>query len=146
VSKLPWVSRMTFYHMPPLIYELPPGTRIFLAEPTEDDYHVTFRYPLVGTLPGNDVVMEKDIGVRFSMQESGPIGCHADLVEDGVQYVFMRTFGRRPYRTTLDEHPALYRAVYEREEPMYPWYRLGDPVVTKMYEVLKQTPAAANER
>ena len=140
------VDRAEFYRMPALIYELPPGTRILLLSPTEQDYHQTFRYPLAGTLPGNDVVMEDDVGLSLGRQSAEQV--HEDLRSAGIEYVFLRTVGLKPFTTWFDDNPAVYHRIHDEVEWSYPWYResfaytpsgeyLGPgTIITKIYAVL----------
>jgi hypothetical protein len=115
------VSHAAFYHMPDLIYALPPGTKILLLSPTRNDFYQTFRYPLVGRLPGNDVVMEDDVGVSIGRLSATQV--HRDLKREGIDYVFLRTIGLKPFTTHFDDNPASYRKVYDETAWSYPWYR-----------------------
>lgn len=130
------VTKAQFYHMPQQIGTLPPGTKILLVQASDHEYYATFRYPLVGNLPGNEVVMEGDVGVGFSVLRDGPRGAHDALVRENVQYIFIRTFAIDPYHTTYDQHPELYAKVFDRVEEPYPWHRKGAPLVTKIYQVV----------
>jgi hypothetical protein len=143
------VDHREFYRMPDLIYELPAGTRILILEPSADDIYKTYRYPLVGDLPGNDVVMEDDVGVELSLSERGAVLGHIDLHGQRVDYIFMRVqTHRRPQSTWFDSYPHLYEKAWDSLEPGYPWYReayaidedgkiVGPALVaTQMYRVL----------
>jgi hypothetical protein len=140
------VTKREFYAMPDVIYDMPTGSRILLLAPTENDFYQTFRYPLVGTLPGNEVVMEDDVGVSIGRRSARQI--HGDLRREGIGYVFLRTIGLKPFTTHLDDNPASYRKIYDETSWSYPWYResvvyspegeyLGPGlVITKIYAVL----------
>ena len=130
------VSKNSFYRMPGWVYALPPGTKIALTPATEHQYYQTFRYPLVGRLPGNSVVMQGDVGTSFHILSDGPRGMHENLLADGVDYLFMRTFDMEPYITAFDQNPDLYELILDTVEDEYPWYRIGGPIVTKVYRVL----------
>ena len=142
------VDRREFYRMPDLIYELPAGTRILLLKPSADDIYLTYRYPLAGDLPGNDVVMEDDVGVEMNLAERGAVLGHLDLHEQAIDYVFMRVQTHRPRTTWFDSYPHLYEKAVDVIEPGYQWYRetyavdedgeiVGRALVaTKMYRVL----------
>jgi hypothetical protein len=142
------VDHREFYRMPDLIYELPAGTRILLLEPSSDDLYKTYRYPLVGALPGNDVVMEDDVGVGMDLAARGAVLGHIDLHAHAIDYVFMRIQTHRPRETWFDAYPHLYEKVVDLVEPGYPWYReaysvdadgeiVGRALVaTQMYRVL----------
>ena len=129
-------TKAQFYHIPALIRALPPGTKIMLVQATDHEYYATFRYPLVGNLPGNEIVMERDVGVGFSVLRDGPQGAHGAFVRENVQYIFIRTFAIDPYQTTYDQYPELYAKVFDRVEEPYPWHRKGAPLVTKIYRVV----------
>lgn len=142
------VDRREFYGMPDLIYELPRGTRILLLKPSADDIYRTYRYPLVGDLPGNDVVMEDDVGVGLNLLERGAVLGHIDLHSRGIDYIFTRIQSHRQHTTWFDAYPNLYEKVVDLVEPGHPWYReayaIGEDgeivgralVITKMYRVL----------
>jgi hypothetical protein len=142
------VGRREFYRMPDLIYELPAGTRILLLKPSSDDVYLTYRYPLAGNLPGNDVVMEGDVGVGLNLAERGAVLGHIDLHEQGIDYIFIRIQTHRRRATWFDSYPHLYEKVVDTIEPGYPWYREAyavdedgeivgrAPVATHMYRVL----------
>ncbi len=129
-------TKKDLYRMPSWVHSLPPGTKIALTRVTDHQYYSTFRYPLVGSLPGNSVVMEGDAGTSFSIMRDGVRGMHDGLVSDGVDYLFIRAFGLEPCRTTHELHPDLYELVLDTVESEYPWFRKGDPVLTKVYRVL----------
>ncbi len=143
-------SREEFYHVPDVIYELPVGTRILLLQPTVHNYYQTFRYPLIGSLPGNEVLMEEDVGIGFDIKNEGALGAYRDLIDADIEYVFMRTIGVKPYETWFDDFPDLYEKVVDKTERSYPWYRVsiavtpegevlgGGTVVTKMYRVISE--------
>jgi hypothetical protein len=142
------VGREEFYRMPDLIYRLPSGTGIFLLAPTAQDYFQTFRYPLVGRLPGNDVVMEDDVG--FTLDRRSPEGIRRGLEAADIDYVFFRGIGMKPQTTWFDEDQRHFRKVYDEVGLSYPWYRevvayteTGDylgpgTVLTKIYRIVKQ--------
>jgi hypothetical protein len=141
-------TRDAFYHMPEFIHRLPVGTKILLLKPSKHDFYQTYRYPLVGSLPGNDVMMEQDYGVTFDLKEDGALSGHAALVDTGVEYLFLRTLGLKPFTTWFDNYPWLYKSVMDTIEFSYPWYReavavtpegerLGaGHVITKVYRVI----------
>jgi len=135
-SMLGRMDKEQLYRMPAWIHSLPPGTKIALTRITDHQYYSTFRYPLVGQLPGNEIVMEGDVGVSFDILRDGVRGLHDGLTRDGVDYLFVRAFGMEPCRLTHDMHPDLYEPVLDLIEPEYPWYRKGSPVLTKVYRVL----------
>jgi hypothetical protein len=138
----------SYYHMPDLIYELPAGTRILINEPTDDTYHRTFRYPLVGDLPGNDVVMAGDVGVELDLASADTGAIHRKIRTEGIEYVFSRTLISQPRRTWFDTFPDRYAAVIDTIERPYRWHRsgmvavhesgaiMGYPAVTRIYRVL----------
>jgi len=143
------VDHREFYRMPDLIYELPAGTRILLLEPSSDDVYRTYRYPLTGSLPGNEVVMEDDVGVGLNLAERGAVLGHIDLHEQRIEYIFMRVqTHRRPQSTWFDSYPHLYEKAWDSFEPGYQWYReayaIGEDggivgralVATQIYRVL----------
>jgi hypothetical protein len=142
------IARDEFYRVPGLVYRLPVGTKILLLKPTDHDYYQTYRYPLAGRLPGNEVVMEDDYGVTFDLKRDGAFAAHGALVAYGIDYIFMRFFGGRPHTTWFDNYPWLYEKVVDTTEKSYSWYRTslavtpeGDllgagHVATKMYRVL----------
>ncbi len=142
-------SRAAHYRMPPIIYRLPVGTRILLLAPTAHNFYQTYRYPLVGSLPGNDIVMEEDVGVDFDIKKEGALDVYRDLIDTEIEYVFMRTVGLKPFTTWFDNFPELYEPIVDEVERSYPWYRVsiavtpegevlgGGTVVTKMYRVRK---------
>lgn len=146
------VDRREFYRMPDLIYELPVGTRILLLKPSADDLYRTYRYPLAGNVPGNDVVMEDDVGIEIALDKRGAVLGHLDLHRRGIEYVFMRVQSFRRHTTWFDAYPSLYEKVVDTAEPGYRWYReayavdeagevLGRAlVITKMYRVLPRPP------
>jgi hypothetical protein len=148
-SRLPWgTTGRDYYHMPGLIYELPAGTRILINEPTDNTYHRTFRYPLVGDLPGNDVVMAGDVGVELDLAGADSAVIHRRILEEGIDYVFSRTLISQPRRTWFDSFPDRYAAVVDTMERPYMWHRsgmvavhesgaiMGYPAVTRIYRVL----------
>jgi len=144
-------DRNGFYRMPDLIYTFPPETKILLLRPSSDAFFETYRYPLAGDLPGNDVVMEDDIGIGTNLAELGARAGHADLIDRKIEYVFMRTLGVERYTTGFDKHPDVYERVLDACEPGYAWYRetyavsetgeiLGRAIVmTKVYRVLNHS-------
>lgn len=148
-SRLPrGTANREYYHMPDLIYELPAGTRILLHEPTDDTYHRTFRYPLVGGLPGNDVVMAGDVGLGLARASDDTASLHGDIRREGIEYIFSRTLLSQPRRSWFDAFPDRYEAVIDTIAPPYLWHRtgivmvhesgalMGYPAVTKVYRVL----------
>ena len=142
------VDHREFYRMPGLVYDLPAGTRILLLKPSADDIYKTYRYPLAGGLPGNDVAMEDDVGVGLNLSERGAVLGHIDLHAHGIDYIFTRIQSHRQHTTWFDAYPNLYEKVVDLVEPGYPWYReaysIGEDgeilgrafVITKMYRVL----------
>jgi hypothetical protein len=148
-------SHRAHYRMPGIIYELPVGTRILLLRPTDHNFYQTFRYPLVGSLPGNDVVMGDDVGLGLDITYMSGPEAHAALLQADIDYLFMRTIGLRPFRSPLDELPHLFEQVVDTVELSYPWYRestaiaedgtvLGrGTVVTKMYRVRRDVPTGS---
>jgi hypothetical protein len=147
-SQKGFVGKAEYYNMPALIYELPPGTRILLLNVPGYDVFRTFKYPLVGDLPGNEVVMMGDLGFETDLMTEGPVAGHAGLVREGVEYVFLRTLALPPGPTVFDSYPGLYRKVLDTVEEPYPWHKKGflptpgdgldlrAPAVTRIYEVL----------
>ncbi len=148
-SRLPrGVTKEQFYRMPDLIYELPAGTRILLLHATEDAYHRTFRYPLIGDPPGNDVIMVGDVGVELAGAMDDTASLHEALRREGVDYIFSRTLLSQPRRSKFDVAPNRYEKVVDDIGRPYPWHRfgmvmehedgavIGLPVVTKVYRVL----------
>jgi len=138
-SNLGGVERKEFYRVPDVIEELPVGTKIMLLRVFDEDFYFgTFRYPLVGRLPGNDIVMEADIDFRVSLADMEPAAAHGLLVEAGVDYVFMRVFLTEPFATWFDEHPDLYEPVYQSLDETYDWYHMpeGSRVMTRIYRVV----------
>ena len=138
-SDLGGVERKEFYRVPDVIEELPAGTKIMLLRVFDEEFCFgTFRYPLVGRLPGNDVVMETDIEFQVSLADMGPAAAHRLLVEAGVDYVFMRVFLHEPFTTWFDEYPDLYEPVYRNLEEAYDWYHVpeGSRVMTRIYRVV----------
>jgi hypothetical protein len=147
-----------FYCIPGAIYELPPGTRILLYEPNDEAYHRTFRYPLVGDLPGNDVIMVGDVGVELEEAMGDTALLHAALLREGVEYVFSRTLLSQPRRCRFDLAPNRYEKLIDDIRRPYPWYRysvvreredgavVGLPVVTKLYRVLEGPEGQRVER
>ncbi|MCK5597853.1 MAG: hypothetical protein KAJ04_10420, partial [Candidatus Eisenbacteria sp.] len=122
-SNLSGIERKEFYRVPDVLEEFPPGTRIMLLRVFDEEFYFsTFRYPLVGRLPGNDVVMEADIEFQVSLSDMGPAAAHRLLVEAGVDYVFMRVFLSEPFTTWFDDHPDLYEPVYASLDEAYDWY------------------------
>ena len=144
----PGTTKRECYHMPDLIYGLPPGTRILLHRPTDSYYYRFFRYPLVGGIPGNEVVMAGDIGVDIVDAFGDTAALHEGIRRERVQYVFSRTLTSPPMRLCFDDCPNRYRQVFAKVEPQYPWHRRGIPVregartvrdfpvVTRIYRVL----------
>lgn len=148
-KRLPWgTTNQDYYHMPDLIYGLPAGTRILLYEPTDDTYHRTFRYPLIGNLPGNDVVMVDDVGVDIIPADEDTALHHQDIRREGIEYIFSRTLLSQPRHLWYDAFPNRYQPVLDVIERPYVWHRLGIvtvlesgalmgyPAVTKIYRVL----------
>jgi len=150
-SRLPWgTTKQEHYHMPRLIYELPPGTKIMLLSVPDVSVFRTFRYPVIGDLPGNEVVMMGDFGVDTDLLRDGPVLGHASLIREHVGYLFLRTLALPPGSTIFDRYPSLYEKVLDTVEEPYDWYRKGylptpgdgfdvrAPAVTKVYKVLRQ--------
>jgi hypothetical protein len=138
-SDLGGVERKEFYRVPDVIEKLPAGTKIMLLRVFDEEFYFgTFRYPLVGRLPGNDVVMETDIEFQVSLADMEPAAAHHLLVEAGVDYVFIRVFLHEPFTTWFDEHPDLYEPVYKNLEEAYDWYHVpeGSRVMTRIYRVV----------
>jgi hypothetical protein len=148
-SRARWgTTKREFYHMPDLIYGLPPGTRILLYRPTDSNYYRLFRYPLVGDLPGNDVVMAGDVGVSLADAFGDTAALNEGIGRERIQYVFSRTLTSPPMRLCFDDWPHRYRQVVATIEPQYRWHRRGIPVeegirtvtdlpvVTRIYRVL----------
>ncbi|MFH1501688.1 MAG: phospholipid carrier-dependent glycosyltransferase [Candidatus Eisenbacteria bacterium] len=148
-SHMGFVDKAEHYHMPGFIYELPAGTRILLIDIPGIDVFRTFRYPVAGDLPGNEVLMAGDIGFETDLVRRGPVLGHASLVREGVGYIFLRTLALPPGPTVFDMRPDLYEKVVDTVEEPYPWYRKGylptpgegfderAPAVTKVYRVLR---------
>jgi hypothetical protein len=150
-SRLPWgTTKREHYHMPQLLYELPQGTKILLLNvPGVSVFH-TFRYPVVGGLPGNEVVMMGDVGVETDLTSDGPVLGHASLIREDIDYLFLRTLALPPGSIVFDRYPTLYGKVLDTVEEPYEWYREGylptpgegfdvrAPAVTKIYRVLRQ--------
>ncbi|MCK4408699.1 MAG: hypothetical protein KAW67_01350, partial [Candidatus Eisenbacteria sp.] len=148
----PFVTSAEHYQMPELVYELPPRTRILLIDPRLPgvDHFRTFKYPLAGHLPGNEVVMMGDVGTETDLVRDGLVLGHPSLIRDGIDYIFVRTLALPPGSTVFDNYPSLYTKVIDTVEEPYPWYREGflptpgeefdlrAPVVTKMYKVLRR--------
>ena len=142
------VTKAEHYHMPSLIYELPQGTRIMVLDMPGVDVQRTFRYPVAGGLPGNEVVMRGDVGIETDLIAQGPVLGHTSLLRDRIDYVFLRTLALPPGPTIFDKYPGLYERVLDVAEEPYPWYRKGflstpgggfderAPAVTKVYRVL----------
>jgi hypothetical protein len=148
-SRLSWgTTKREYYHVPDLIYELPAGTRVLLHAPTDDHYHRTFRYPLIGDLPGNDIVMAGDVGVRLAQAGDDTASFHEDIRRERIEYIFSRTLLSQPRRLWFDDFPDRYRPVIDAVERPYVWHRtgivmvhetgalMGYPAVTKMYRVI----------
>lgn len=152
------VTKAEHYHMPKLIYELPPRTRIMVLDMPGADVQRTFRYPVAGELPGNEVVMRGDLGVEADLIAQGPVAGHASLVRDAIDYVFLRTLALPPSLTVFDKYPDLYENVLDIVEEPYPWYRKGflstaeggfgerAPAVTKIYRVRTHAPRSGDWR
>lgn len=149
-SRKDFVTKAEHYHMPPLVYELPAKTKILLLDIPGVSVFRTFRYPVVGSLPGNEVVMMGDVGVETDLLRDGPVLGHSSLIRDGVDYVFLRTLALPAGPTLFDKYPSLYEKVLDAVEEPYDWYRKGylptpgdgfdvrAPAVTKMYRVLRR--------
>jgi hypothetical protein len=138
-SNLGGVERREFYRVPDVVEEFPVGTKIMLLRVFDEEFYFgTFRYPLVGRLPGNDVVMEADIEFRASLSDMEPMDAHRLLVEARVDYVFMRVFLHEPFTTWFDDHPDLYEPVYKNLDGAYRWYHVpdGSRVMTRIYRVI----------
>jgi hypothetical protein len=117
------VGREEFYQIPKAVYRLPSGTKILLVKRTGHDFYQTYRYPLVGNPPGNDVVMEADIGLEIDVARDGALAAYPQLRAAGVDYVFMRFFGKRATTTPFDAQPSLYPRLIDTVQMSYPWYR-----------------------
>ena len=142
------ITKREYYHMPDLIYGLPAGTRILLYKPTDGYYYRLFRYPLVGDLPGNDVIMAGDVGVRLEEAGGDTAALHDGIRRERIQYIFSRTLTSPPMRLIFDDCPNRYRQLVATIEPQYRWHRRGIrvnretgvvrdyPVVTRIYRVL----------
>lgn len=147
-SKQGFPTRSEHYHMPEMVYGFPEGTRILLLQVSESSLYQTFRYPLVGNLPGNTVVMMGDHEVGFGIFREGPVAAHRALLADDIDYIFMRTLALEPQATIFDQNPELYVRVLELVEPPYEWYRKGylsdsdvrAPAVTVIFDVLRPEP------
>ena len=145
------VSREEFYQIPIAIYRLPRGTKILLVKKTGHDFYRTYRYPLVGRVPGNDVVMEGDVGVEVDVGRDGALAIYPKLRAVGIDYVFMRFFGKRANTTPFDAYPSLYPKLIDTVQMSYPWYKesfavspdgvhLGPGfVTTKLYRVARHS-------
>lgn len=143
-----FVGKIEHYNMPELIYELPAGTRILLLDVPGVQVFRTFRYPVAGDLPGNEVFMTGDLGFDTDLVRGGPVLGHSGLVRAEIDYLFLRTLALPPGLTVFDKYPDLYEKVLDTVEMPYPWYRKGylptpggefvkrAPVVTKIYRVL----------
>lgn len=143
-----FVGKAEHYHMPDLIYEVPPGTRILLLDIPGIDVFNTYRYPASGDLPGNEVFMMGDIGFETDLVTYGPVLGHESLLRDGVDYIFVRTLAVAPGPTIFDRFPDLYELVLDEIDRPYQWYRKGyvtlpgedrdvrAPALTKVYRVL----------
>jgi uncharacterized SAM-binding protein YcdF (DUF218 family) len=144
----PRIAKREYYHVPDLIYGLPPGTRVLLHRPTDSNYYRLFRYPLVGDLPGNEVIMAGDVGVGIADAFGDTAALHEGIRRARIQYVFSRTLTSPPMRLPFDDCPNRYRQVFAKVEPQYRWHRRGIPVqeggrtvtdlpvVTRIYRVL----------
>lgn len=150
-SRLPgWMTKQAYYSMPDLIYELPSGTRVLLLQVPGEAYHRTFRYPLVGDLPGNDVIMLDDVGVDLADAMVDTALMHVALRRERVEYIFERTLQSQPGPTVFDSFPNRYEKVVGTIGRPYGWHRSGIagvtkdgrrvrfPVVTNIYRVLYQ--------
>lgn len=148
-SRVPWgTTKREYYHIPDLIYRLPAGTRILLYRPTDDYYCRLFRYPLIGDLPGNDVIMAGDVGVRLAEAGGDTASLHNGIRRERIEYIFSRTLTSPPIRLCFDDCPNRYEQLVATLEPQYRWHRRGIPVhrgtsvvrdfpvVTKIYRVL----------
>ncbi len=150
-SKKDFPTHRELYHMPEMVYEFPEGTRILLLQVSERSLYQTFRYPLVGDLPGNTVVMMGDHEVGFGIFREGPVAAHRDLLADDIDFIFMRTLALDPQLTIFDQNPELYTRVLDLVEAPYEWYRKGylgetdvrAPAVTVIFEVLRAEPDRA---
>jgi len=151
-----FVGKAEHYHMPDLIYDVPPGTRILLLDIPGIDVYNTFRYPAAGNLPGNEVFMMGDIGFETDLVAHGPLLGHESLLRDGVEYIFVRTLAVAPGQTIFDRFPDLYEKVLDEIDRPYLWYRKGyirlpgedferrAPALTKMYRVLPGRSSSPN--
>jgi len=117
-------TKQEFYAMPPLIYRLAPRTRILLLRPTDHSFYQTYRYPLTGDPPGNEVIMEEDYGIDFDLKRVGARAAYVALRERGIEYVFMRTIGLPEHTTWFDNYPDLYELVFDETTECNPWYRV----------------------
>lgn len=146
------VSREEFYQIPRAVHRFPTGTKILLVKPTGHDFYATYRYPLIGVPPGNDVVMEADVGLGIDVSSEGVLEIYPELRAAGVEYVFMRFFGKSENPTPFDAYPSLYPKLIDTVQMSYPWYResfaytpegeyLGPGfVTTKLYQVARRGP------
>jgi hypothetical protein len=149
------MTRGEYYHMPDLVYELPAGTRILLLQTPGKAYHRTFRYPLIGGLPGNDVIMADDVGVDLADAIEDTALMHEALRRERVEYVFKRTLKSLPRPSVFDDFPNRYEKVLETIETPYRWHRsgieivlgggrgAGTPAITTVYRVLGDRPTEA---
>ncbi|MFH1690603.1 MAG: hypothetical protein ABIE42_10280 [Candidatus Eisenbacteria bacterium] len=150
-------SRLAYYRIPEIVYGLPVGTRILLVRPTDHDFYQTYRYPLIASLPGNEVLMGDDVGVGLDISRMSGLSAHGALRDAGINYLFMRTVGLKPFTSPLDELPDLFERVVDTVDRSYPWYRVGmaitedgtvlgkGTVVTKMYRVREYVPPRPSE-
>lgn len=144
----PGTTKREYYHIPDLIYRLPAGTRILLYMPTDSYYYRLFRYPLVGDLPGNDVVMAGDVGLQLTEAYGDTAALNEGIRRERIEYIFSRTTTSPPMRLWFDDWPHRYRQLVATVEPQYRWHRRGIPVrsptdvvrdfpvVTRIYRVL----------
>lgn len=58
--------------------------------PTDHNLYQTHRYPLLASLPGNEVVVEDDVGVRLDIKGMNALSAHEALRDAGIDYLFMR--------------------------------------------------------
>ncbi len=144
-SKKDFPTRSEHYHMPDMVYEFPEGTRLLVLQVNEGSFHQTYRYPLVGNLPGNTVVAMGDHELGFGILSEGAVAAHRDLLADDIEYIFMRTIAFEPQLTIFDPHPELYTRVLDLVERPYEWYKKGyledskvrAPTVTVIFQVLR---------
>ncbi|MBD3347767.1 MAG: phospholipid carrier-dependent glycosyltransferase [Candidatus Eisenbacteria bacterium] len=148
-SHLGYVGKQEHYHMPDWVYEVAPGTRILILDIPGVDIFNTYRYPVAGNLPGNEVFMMGDWGFEPDLVQVGPVLGHQQLLRADIEYIFVRTLAVAPGPTIFDRHPDLYELELDLIERPYKWYKKGyislpgedrdvrAPALTKVYRVLR---------